>query len=79
MLFELEGDEPREIVAGQAFWEPGGDAVHYQMANRDPHSWTRVLAVCICAPDVDMITMLEPDEIAARDHLRHPSIRQHAD
>jgi hypothetical protein len=30
-------------------------------------------------PDVEMITMLEPEEIAARDHLRHPSIRQHAD
>ena len=23
ILFELEGEEPREIVAGQAFWEPG--------------------------------------------------------
>jgi quercetin dioxygenase-like cupin family protein len=77
MLFELEGEEPREIVAGQAFWEPGGDAVHFQMANLDPHNWTRVLAVCICAPDVEMITMLEPEEIAARDHLRHPTARQH--
>jgi hypothetical protein len=32
--------------------------------------------VCICAPGVDMITMLEPEEIAARDHLRHTSVRQ---
>ena len=24
ILFELEGEQPREIVAGQAFWEPGG-------------------------------------------------------
>jgi quercetin dioxygenase-like cupin family protein len=79
MLFELEGEEPREIVAGQAFWEPGGDVVHYQVANLEPHSWTRFLAVCICAPGVEMITLLEPDEIAARDHLRHPSVRQHAD
>jgi hypothetical protein len=35
------------------------------MANLDPHS---------C---VEMITMLEPEEIAARDHLRHPTARQH--
>jgi hypothetical protein len=28
-------------------------------------------------PDVEMITMLEPDEIAERDHLRHPTARQH--
>ena len=78
ILFELEGEEPREIVAGQAFWEPGADVVHYQVANLDSRSWSRFLAVCICAPGVDMITMLEPEEVAARDHLRHPSVRQHA-
>jgi quercetin dioxygenase-like cupin family protein len=78
MLFELEGEAPREIVAGQAFWEPGGDVVHYQAANLEQNAWTRFIAVCICAPGVDMITMLEPDEIIARDHLRDPSVRKHA-
>ncbi len=77
MLFELEGEEPREIVAGEAFWEPGGDVVHYQMVNLDENTWTRLLAVCICAPGVEMITMLDPDEVTARDHLRHPSARRH--
>jgi hypothetical protein len=38
-----------------------------------------VFAVCICAPGVDMITMLAPQEIEAGDHLRHPSARQHAE
>jgi quercetin dioxygenase-like cupin family protein len=76
VLFELEGEAPREIVAEQAFWEPGGDVVHYQVANLDADGWSRFLAVCICAPGVDMITMLEPDEIIARDHLRHPSARR---
>ncbi|KAA0099010.1 cupin domain-containing protein [Mycolicibacterium sp. P1-18] len=76
MLFELEGREPVEIVAGQAFWEPGGDVVHYQTRNLEPSTWSRFVAVCICAPDVEMITMLEPAEIAARDALRHPSARQ---
>jgi len=79
ILLELEGDEPREIVAGEAFWEPGGDVVHYQVANLDSSTWARFVAVCICAPGVDMITMLETEEIVARDHLRHPSARQHAD
>lgn len=78
MLFELEGEEPREIVAGEAFWEPGGDVVHYQMVNLEPDQWCRFLAVCMCAPDVEMITMLTSEEIAARDHLRYPSARQHA-
>jgi quercetin dioxygenase-like cupin family protein len=76
ILFELEGEAPREISSGEAFWEPGGDVVHYQMRNLDEAGWTRFLAVCVCAPDVDMITMLEPDEIAARDSLRHPSARR---
>jgi quercetin dioxygenase-like cupin family protein len=78
ILFELEGEAPREITAGEAFWEPGGEVVHYQVANLEPKVWSRFLAVCICAPGIDMITMLEPEEIIARNHLRHPSARQHS-
>ncbi len=77
MLFELEGERPREIAAGEAFWEPGGDVVHYQIANLDPDNWLRLIAVCLCAPGVEMVTMLEPAEIVARDHLRHPAARRH--
>lgn len=33
MLFELEGEAPRVIKAGEAFWEPGGDVIHYSDAN----------------------------------------------
>jgi quercetin dioxygenase-like cupin family protein len=78
ILFELEGEAPTEIAAGEAFWEPGGEVVHYQMRNLDAIGWSRFLAVCICAADVDMITMLEPGEIASRDSLRHPSARRYA-
>jgi quercetin dioxygenase-like cupin family protein len=78
ILFEIEGEEPREIVAGEAFWEPGGEVVHYQMRNLDATGWSRFLAVCICAPGVDMITMLEPREIRSRDSLRHAGVRRHA-
>lgn len=77
--FELEGEEPYEIKAGQAFWEPGGDVVHYQIGNLEADAWSKFIAVCICAPGVDMITMLDEDELRARDHLRHPSARQFAD
>ena len=78
MLFELEGQAPVEIIAGEAFWEPGGDVVHYQTRNLEASQWSRFLAVCLCAPGVDMITMLEPREIAARDAMRHPSARRQA-
>jgi hypothetical protein len=76
MLFELEGEAPREIKVGEAFWEPGGDVVHWQAATLEPEVPSKFLAVCICAPGVHMITLLEPDGIVARDHLRHPSARK---
>ena len=33
MLFELEGDPERVVRAGDTFWEPGGDVIHYQDGN----------------------------------------------
>ena len=33
MLFELEGEPPRVIRAGETFWEPGGDVIHYPDGN----------------------------------------------
>ena len=33
LQFELEGEPPRVIRAGEAFWEPGGDVTHYTNAN----------------------------------------------
>jgi quercetin dioxygenase-like cupin family protein len=33
LLFELEGEAPRILRAGEAFWGPGGDVIHYQDAN----------------------------------------------
>jgi quercetin dioxygenase-like cupin family protein len=44
MVYELEGRPERDISAGEAFWEPGGDLIHYQAGNRltdraGPASW----------------------------------------
>src|SRR5262245_3973026 len=33
MLFELEGEPPRVVKAGETFWEPGGDVIHYSDGN----------------------------------------------
>jgi quercetin dioxygenase-like cupin family protein len=74
ILFELEGQQPRAVKAGEAFWEPGFDVVHYQAANlRDDIASTFVVFM-LCAPDVPMMTYLDQDEIAARAHLRHWSV-----
>ena len=73
LLFELEGEEPRSIEAGQAFWEPGGDLVHWLAANARDDVWTRFVVVMACAPDVPMLVYLTDDERAARQSRRHPN------
>jgi quercetin dioxygenase-like cupin family protein len=75
MLFELEGEEPRPIRAGEAFSEPGGDVVHWQAANLRAGEWTRFVVVMVCAPDVPMLTYLSEEEAAQRQSLRHPAAR----
>jgi len=74
ILFELEGEEPYPIKAGEAFWEPGFDVVHYQAANLRTDMASKFVVFMLCAPDVPMMTYLGEDEISARAHLRHPSV-----
>ena len=74
ILFELEGEEPYPIKAGEAFWEPGFDVVHYQAANLRDDVESRFLVFMLCAPDVPMMTYLDEEEIAARAHLRHQRV-----
>jgi quercetin dioxygenase-like cupin family protein len=70
ILFELEGEAPYPIKAGEAFWEPGGDVVHYQAANLRTDIASRFVVFMLCAPDVPMMTYLDAEEIAERAHLR---------
>jgi quercetin dioxygenase-like cupin family protein len=76
ILFELEGEEPYPVKAGEAFWEPGGAVVHYQAANLRTDVESSFVVFMVCAPDVPMMTYLDAAEIAARAHLRHPSTRE---
>ena len=76
ILFELEGQRPYPIKAGEAFWEPGFDVVHYQAANLRTDIASKFVVFMLCAPDVPMMTYLDEDEIAARTHLRHYSPSQ---
>jgi quercetin dioxygenase-like cupin family protein len=72
MIFELEGEPERVIRAGEPFWEPGGDVIHYQAANNLADRWSRFVVVMMCAPDVEMLTYVEDDELEQRRHLRAP-------
>ena len=70
MLFELEGEPPRVIRAGEAFWEPGGDVIHYSDGNNRDDTPLRFTVTMICDPNQPMLTLVSDDELAARQHLR---------
>lgn len=73
MLFELEGHAPYPIKAGQAFWEPGGDVIHYRASNLLTDRTSRFVVVMLCAPDVEMITMVDDAELEAKAPQRIPA------
>ncbi|WP_433432457.1 cupin domain-containing protein [Nonomuraea sp. CA-141351] len=72
MLFELEGESERVIGTGEAFWEPGGDVIHYQAANNRTDIRCQFVVVMICAPGAPMLTFVDEEELRARAHLRAP-------
>jgi quercetin dioxygenase-like cupin family protein len=72
MIFELEGDPPRLVRAGETFWEPGGDRIHYQAANPGD-VWSRFVVFMAARPGEPMLTLVEPAELEARRARRHPA------
>lgn len=74
MVFELEGEPPRVLRAGEAFWEPGGDVIHYQDGNHRDDVRVRFTVTMMCAPDQPMFTLVDEDELAARRDRRHPAV-----
>ncbi|WP_433559265.1 cupin domain-containing protein [Pseudonocardia xinjiangensis] len=73
MLFELEGEAPYPIKAGEAFWESGGDVIHYTAANLLDDRTSRFVVVMLCAPGVEMIKMVSDAELAAKASQRIPA------
>ncbi len=72
MFFELEGEPERVIKAGETFWEPGGDVIHYQDGNNRTDSRSRFLVTMMCPPGQPMLTLVDGEELARRRHLRAP-------
>src|ERR1700761_1616896 len=69
-LFELEGEAPRVLRAGDAFWGPGGDVIHYQDAdNRTNISCSFVLTM-LCVPGQPMREWVTDEELKERKRLR---------
>lgn len=72
MAFEIEGSAPRIVKAGEAFWEPGGDVIHYRGANNRDDAWLRFVATTMVASDERSAptVFVAEDELATRAHLR---------
>ena len=73
MLFELEGEAPRVIKAGEAFWEPGGDVIHYSDGNNRSDIPLRFLVTMLCRPGIDMFVLVDEDELQEREDRRVPA------
>jgi hypothetical protein len=58
--------------AGEAFWEPGGDVIHYQDGNNRDDIPVRFTATMLCEPGKPMLTLVDEDELARRRNRRAP-------
>lgn len=70
--FELEGEPERIIRAGETFWEPGGDVIHYQDGNPRTDSWSRFIVTMLCVPGKPMLALVDEDELDQRKDRRAP-------
>jgi quercetin dioxygenase-like cupin family protein len=73
MVFELEGEPARVVRAGEAFWEPGGDVIHYQNGNHRADIPVRYTVTMLGAPGKPMLTLVDEDELARRESRRAPA------
>ncbi|MEV4143593.1 cupin domain-containing protein [Amycolatopsis sp. NPDC049691] len=63
MVFELEGEPPRVVRAGEAFWEPGGDVIHYQDGNNRADVPVKFTVTMLCEPGKPMVDLVTEDEL----------------
>jgi quercetin dioxygenase-like cupin family protein len=66
MVFELEGEPARVVRAGEAFWEPGGDVIHYQDGNNRDDVPVRFTVTMLCEPGKPMVDLVDAEELRAK-------------
>jgi quercetin dioxygenase-like cupin family protein len=69
MLFEIEGEAPRVLRAGDAFWGPGGDVIHYQDANNRTDIPCSFVLTMFCVPGQPMLERVTEEELEERKRL----------
>ena len=72
MRMELEGEPERVVRAGEAFWEAGGDVIHYQDGNNRHDIRLRFTVTMLCEPGQPMLVLVDDEELAQRKDRRAP-------
>ena len=70
MLFELEGEAPRVLRAGDPFWGPGGDVIHYRDVNNRTDIPCSFVLTLFCVLGQPMLERVTEEELAERKGLR---------
>ena len=70
MVFELEGEPERVIRAGEAFWEPGGDVIHYQDGNNRDDVPVRFTVTMLREAGKPMLAFVDEEELLRRTDRR---------
>jgi quercetin dioxygenase-like cupin family protein len=73
VIFEVEGEPSRIVKAGESFWEPGGDVIHYHDANNLPDAETTFVVTMFGVPDQPPIAPVSPEELEQRRDRRAPA------
>ena len=72
IVFELEGEPERVVRAGETFWEPGGDVIHYQDGNHLADAESAFVVTMFCVPGQPMLVPVEAAELEQRKDRRAP-------
>jgi quercetin dioxygenase-like cupin family protein len=72
MIFELEGEPQRVVKAGETFWEPGGDVIHYQDGNNLADAETAFLVTMFGVAGQPMLIPVSAGELEERRDRRAP-------
>lgn len=72
IVFELEGEPQRVVRAGETFWEPGGDVIHYQDGNHLMDAESQFVVTMFCQPGQPMLVPVSPEELESRRDRRAP-------
>lgn len=72
IIFEVEGKPQQVFRAGDTFWEPGGDVIHYQDANNLTDAQSQIVVTILAAPGEPILTFVSDEELEERRDRRAP-------